>query len=149
MHLSLPLLEGLELPFLISLPARGSVEWMQKCKLHSFFLCLHGSYLQHVGSFVPHTDSLVGEYRLNSRGAQVYLLWVTWDLRFLTRDQTHVPLNCRWVHNHWTTKEPPPTNCILKRRKVSEQEKVGPALLWKTSCRTELWAETCGRYIIC
>ena len=40
-------------------------------------------------------------------GMQAYLPWGTWDLSFLTRDQTQVLCMGRWIPNHWTTGKSP------------------------------------------
>ena len=44
-------------------------------------------------------------FGLGSYGARTWLPWGMWNLRSLSRDQTHVPCIGRQILNYWTTRE--------------------------------------------
>ena len=49
---------------------------------------------------------------LGSCGVQAWLLCGMWGLSSSTRDQTHIPCIGRWILNHWTTREIPPSGIL-------------------------------------
>ena len=52
--------------------------------------------------------------RLSNCGAQVQVLYGTWNLSSSTkRDQTWVPSTGRWTLDHWATREAPKHICIF------------------------------------
>ena len=50
-----------------------------------------------------------GACGLSNCRAQAQLLLGMWELSSPTRDGTHVPCIDRWILNHWTTREAPPS----------------------------------------